>query len=109
MEIKMQQKPINVNSPSVDYTVSSTSTAYQMPPFTGSIRVVNSTGGIVLIESGDSSVSISAPVAGVPYAASKLIDNTVEVFTVTNMTHTHIAIYAPSATGTLTIQYGDGI
>jgi hypothetical protein len=105
----MQMKPIHVNSPSVDYTVSSTSTRYQMPPFSGSIRVLNTSGGVVYIEAGGDDVAIPTITVGTAYNASKINDGSVEMFTVTVPVQTHIAIYAPTATGTLTIQYGDGV
>lgn len=106
----MQMKPMNVNAPSVDYTPSSTSTAYQMPQNTGQIIVSNESGAAVYIKAGDSTVSITAPSVGTAYNQSKILNGTTQSFTLNN-TATHIAIYSATGTtaGSVNIQYGDGI
>jgi hypothetical protein len=99
---------VNMNDVTLPVTPSATPTAYAVPNGATRVRVVNSSGGVLVFEGETSStVTLVAPVAGTRFAGTAMADGTVEMFNVSSGI-SHISIYSASGTGLVYIQFTTG-
>jgi len=99
---------VNINDRTLPITPSSTPTAYAVPNDAQRLRIVNTSGGVIVVKGETSSTStLTAPVAGTQFQGTVMADGTVEMFNdSSNMSH--ISVYAATATGLIYIQYTTG-
>lgn len=95
---------VNLNDMSVDVAASSTPTAYKLPGPCLRVRIVNDSGDNLILKAEESSVvTLVAPTTGVTYQGTHMINGAIEIFDINPKT-THVSIYSPTGTGTVSIQ-----
>jgi hypothetical protein len=99
---------VNINDFSLPITPSATPTAYAIPNGATRMRIVNTSGGVLVVEGEVSSTTtLVAPVAGTQFQGSAMADGTVEMFNVSS-SMSHISVYSSSGTGLVYIQFTTG-